>query len=134
MITDLNIKGFKSFRDFAIQPGHIDLVIGANGTGKSNLADLVRFIARIPRDGLKSAINNMGGENSIRTRTASGAPIKFHLEFELGQDTSRGIENVQYSFDLSQSRGEIPVLVRMVESKSIQTKARSAQKTRLSSI
>ena len=109
MITTLNIKGFKIFREFTIQPGHMNLMIGANGAGKSNLADLIRFIARISKDGLRTTMNDMGGENSIRTRTASGAPLKFHLEFELNQDFSRGIENVKYGFELSQSRGEIRV-------------------------
>lgn len=109
MITTLNIKGFKSFRDFSIQPGHMNLVIGANGTGKSNLAELFRFIARLPKEGLRTAINNMGGENSVRTKTASGAPLKFHLEFELDRDPSRGIESVKYGFELNQSRGDIRV-------------------------
>ncbi len=108
MITNLNIKGFKSFRDFAIQPGHMNLVIGANGTGKSNLADLIRFIARISKEGLKTTINNMGGENSIRTRTTR-APRTFHIEFELDQDMPRGIEFVKYGFELSQSKGDIRV-------------------------
>ncbi len=109
MITKLSVKGFKSFRDFVIQPGHMNLVIGANGTGKSNLADLVRFIARISKDGLRTTINNMGGESSVRTRTTTGAPLKFRIEFDLGQDISRGIESVQYGFELSQSRGDIRV-------------------------
>lgn len=49
MIKNLTIRGFKGLREFTIQPGHMNLVIGANGTGKSNLADLIRFIARLPK-------------------------------------------------------------------------------------
>lgn len=109
MITTLDIKGFKSFRDFTIQPGHMNLVIGANGTGKSNLAELFRFIAHISKEGLKTTINDMGGENSVRTRTGSETPIKFHLEFELDQDKSRGIESVKYGFELNKNWGNIQV-------------------------
>ena len=109
MITRLNVKGFKSFREFAIQPGHMNLVIGANGTGKSNLADLIHFIARISKEGLRATINNMGGENSVRTRTVNGAPLKLRIEFELDQDASRGIAALRYGLELSQSRGDIRV-------------------------
>jgi predicted ATPase len=109
MITSINVKGFKSFREFSIQPGQMNLVIGANGTGKSNLAELVRFIARLPKEDLRSTINNMGGENNIRTKTTAGAPLKFHLEFELDQDKSRGIEYVRYGFELNQGRRDIGI-------------------------
>jgi ABC-type uncharacterized transport system ATPase subunit len=40
MITQLNVRAFKGLREFSIAPRRVNLLIGANGTGKTNFADL----------------------------------------------------------------------------------------------
>lgn len=44
MITEIRLRNFKSFRDATVRLGPFSLVIGANGAGKSNLFDALRFL------------------------------------------------------------------------------------------
>jgi predicted ATPase len=103
MITKLSVRAFKSLRSFSIEPQKVNLLIGANGTGKTNFADLVAFIANISRRGLSETIADLGGLAQVRTRQTKGAPYKLQIELTLGEDRSRGIKEVDYSFTLAQS-------------------------------
>lgn len=90
MIRRLSVKAFKGLREFAIEPQNVNLLIGANGTGKTNFADLILFIALICQRGLNSALEEFGGLGNIRTRQpGKGTPFKFQIEFTLGEDRSR---------------------------------------------
>jgi predicted ATPase len=104
MITKLTVRAFKGLREFSIEPRRINLLIGANGTGKTNFADLVDFIARLSRRGLSETVAEFGGLPRVRTRKLKGPPYKFKIEFWLGEDQSRGIQRVYYSFTLAQTK------------------------------
>jgi AAA15 family ATPase/GTPase len=45
MITDIKIKNFKSIEDLSIPLGAVNVFIGANGTGKSNILEAVAMVA-----------------------------------------------------------------------------------------
>ncbi len=47
MIQRIEIQGFKTFRDVALDLGPFNLLIGANGSGKSNFLDALRFLQGI---------------------------------------------------------------------------------------
>jgi predicted ATPase len=47
MISKLEIKGFKSLVDVSIDLGAVNVFIGANGSGKSNLLEAVGFLSAI---------------------------------------------------------------------------------------
>ncbi len=102
MITHLTGRGFKGLREFDIQPSKINVLIGANGTGKTNFADLIDFFSLIARRGLSEAFGEYGGLEQVRTRTPRGAyTMRFRLE--LGEDRDRGIKRVNYGFELSRA-------------------------------
>src|SRR5205085_2650614 len=104
MITRLTVRAFKSLREFSIEPQRMNLLIGANGTGKTNFADLITFIATVCRRGLSETIADFGGLSQVRTRQSrKGAPYKLQIELELGEDRLRGIRSAKYSFTLAQS-------------------------------
>ena len=44
MITRIHIRGFKSLADVELELGPLNLLIGANASGKSNLLDVFRFL------------------------------------------------------------------------------------------
>lgn len=46
-ITSLNIQGFRPFRDFTANLGKLEVLVGANGSGKSALFEFLKFL----RDG-----------------------------------------------------------------------------------
>jgi recombinational DNA repair ATPase RecF len=57
MLTRIEIDGFKSFRDFALDIPPFLVIIGRNAAGKSNLFDAIQFLSpgradptRLPTD------------------------------------------------------------------------------------
>ena len=54
MISRLGVRRFKGLREFNITPLRVNLLIGANGTGKTNFADLIEFIASLCPKGLSA--------------------------------------------------------------------------------
>ena len=47
MLTRLRIRGFKNLVDVDVRFGPFTCIAGANGTGKSNLFDAIRFLSRL---------------------------------------------------------------------------------------
>ena len=82
MISELQIKNFRSIINDRITLKPITVIIGANGSGKSNLVKALEFISDIPRNGLILAISRQGGRDSIVPKTVSRRDIrKINTEF-----------------------------------------------------
>ena len=64
-ITRLDIKGFRSLKDVTWQPGDLNLLIGANGAGKSNLLRFLELLSVSAKGGLGKYIQSLGGLNAI---------------------------------------------------------------------
>jgi len=45
MITHMFIDGFKSFRELSLELAPFQVIVGANGVGKSNLFDSIRLLS-----------------------------------------------------------------------------------------
>lgn len=43
-LTSINIKGFRPFQDFTAQLGPLEVIVGANGAGKSALFEFLKFL------------------------------------------------------------------------------------------
>ena len=50
MITRIEIDGFKTFDDFSLDVPPFLVLLGANGSGKSNLLEVVVLLGRLMRD------------------------------------------------------------------------------------
>lgn len=61
MITRIEIDGFKSFDDFALDLKPFTAVIGPNAGGKSNLIDAVRFVSTLLDRGVNEAVSEVRG-------------------------------------------------------------------------
>lgn len=91
-IKSLHIQNYKSLRDFKIYPDDLTVLIGANGSGKSNFASALDFLADIYESGLEYAVAKKGGYENIALRKIrrSKAPIFFEIEVEFnGAGTRR---------------------------------------------
>ncbi len=64
-IKQLDVKGFRSLRDVSWQPGDLNVVIGQNGTGKSNLLRALEMISASAQGRLSKYIESAGGINAI---------------------------------------------------------------------
>lgn len=82
-LTHLKIKGFKSIKELDLEIKPINVLIGANGAGKSNLVSFFRMIDHIQSERLQRFIGLQGGANTILHYGAkTTAEIVADLEFD----------------------------------------------------
>lgn len=96
-IIQLSVENYKSLRDITISPTQLNVIVGANAAGKSNLADCLSFISDAYREGLETAIARKGGYENIAFRKTrrSRKPIKIELsiEFDRSDWSALGMTN-----------------------------------------
>ncbi len=78
-ITRLNIEGFRSLRKVSWSPGDLNVIIGANGTGKSNLLRFLELIAVSAQGKLGKYVQSLGGMDPI-VWDGESTSIKFELD------------------------------------------------------
>ena len=95
-ITHCQIANYKSLRFLDVVPKPLTIVVGANGSGKSNLADCLDFISEVYRFGLEDAVSRKGGYENIahrkirRTKSAVSITIGARLVASEYQSWIRG--------------------------------------------
>lgn len=62
MITRIELDGFKTFQDFSLDLAPLQVIVGANGAGKSNLFDALRLLGRLAGSDLTSAFHELRGQ------------------------------------------------------------------------
>jgi predicted ATPase len=98
LIERLKIKGFKSIRDSEIELGNLNVLIGANGSGKSNLLEIFRMLSWAMQGNLAKYIAVRGGGSSFLHYGAKKTK-DMSLEFEFSSDK----EMNKYGFNLHYS-------------------------------
>lgn len=87
-LEKLTIKNFKSIREQTLALGKLNVFIGGNGAGKSNLIEAFRFLREIVNQNLAAYTGTKGGADTLlyfgRKRSSV---MSFRLEFGEG-DTS----------------------------------------------
>ena len=78
-ITQLDIEGFRSLRKVSWVPGDLNVIIGPNGTGKSNLLRFMELISISAQGRLGKYIQSLGGMDPIVWDGVATA-IKFAME------------------------------------------------------
>ncbi len=64
-ILQLDIEGFRSLKSVSWKPGDLNVVIGPNGTGKSNLLRFLELMSVSAQGRLGKYIQSLGGMESI---------------------------------------------------------------------
>src|SRR5438105_2298261 len=64
-IKQLKIEGFRSLKNVTWEPGDLNILIGPNGTGKSNLLRFIELMAVTARGDLGKYIQSLGGMGAI---------------------------------------------------------------------
>lgn len=67
-ISRLEIENYKSLRHVILEPKELTVLVGANASGKSNLAECFEFISETYRHGLEVAVARKGGYENIAHR------------------------------------------------------------------
>jgi predicted ATPase len=83
----LEIAGYKSIKSAKIDFAPINILIGANGSGKSNFISFFDFLSRLYNRKLNDYIALSGGDNKIlhKGKKITG-DISFRTEFDNGQN------------------------------------------------
>ena len=82
-LSSLTIKGFRSIRELKALPlSNLNVLVGANGAGKSNFVDFFRMLRAMSEGGLASFIRENGGADGFCFDGPKLTPqIKGHLTF-----------------------------------------------------
>ena len=99
-LKKLTLKGFKSIEslvDFELRP--LNILIGANGSGKSNLVDFFRMLRAMANEGLQSFVAERGGADGFFYMGPKQTPKisarldfgEYAYEFDLAATVSSGI-------------------------------------------
>lgn len=84
-LEELKVKNFKSIRDQTLRLGHLNVFIGGNGSGKSNLIGVFHFLNRVVAGDLQNYTGETGGADSILHFGRKQSPsLSVELEFAEG--------------------------------------------------
>jgi predicted ATPase len=67
-LTRVAAKNFLSLKDVDVQLGDLNVLVGANGSGKTNFLSIFRFIGDVARSDLIPAIESFGGLSNLAFR------------------------------------------------------------------
>lgn len=99
-LSRLSLRGFKSIRHLEdFRPGRLNVLIGANGAGKSNLISFFRmlsFAVSKPGGGLSTYVGTQNGAHNL---LFDGPAVTTSLGAELELSSSKGTN--EYSFELA---------------------------------
>jgi predicted ATPase len=87
MITKLAIAGYRSLRDIRLSLGALNVVTGANGSGKSSLYRAVRLLADIAQGRIIQSLATEGGLQS----TLWAGPESFSRAMKKGEQAVQGL-------------------------------------------
>ena len=99
-MNEIKVKGYKSFKELSIKLNKINLLIGANGAGKSNFLSLFELLNNAYDQRLAQYVLQVGGVDKILHQ---GRKITERIEIAI----SEGINS--YSLSLLESDGQLVV-------------------------
>jgi len=86
-LTKLYIHNYKSFYDTTIELDKLNIVVGENNSGKSNLIDVLEFIDIATSKDIERAISDKGGYDKIKNYSAVGEEkVIVRATFEIEKD------------------------------------------------
>jgi len=84
-LTRVSARNFKSFRELDIRLDNLNVLIGANASGKSNFVQLFTFVRDIVESGLENAVSIQGGAQYLRNVNCAGDD-RVEIELDLEPD------------------------------------------------
>ena len=99
----LKVRNFKSFVDLDVEFKKFNVLVGANASGKSNFAQIFKFVKDV-RGGLADALAMQGGAECMLN---FGGGNRMSVELEIGfprEPRISGIPNLQYQLRNTRAR------------------------------
>ena len=96
-IQEIHIKGFKSIRDASIKLSALNVIVGANGAGKSNFIEIFKVLSVMVLKNLSTYILEHGGADAfLHNGAKETSTIETHFRFD---SDNKNISN-DYAFEL----------------------------------
>lgn len=93
MLTRIEIDGFKTFENFALDVRPFTAIVGPNASGKSNLFDAMQLLSALADHDIHSAMLGLRGEpEEFFRQTSAGQSSKMVLAVEVLLD-SKGVDD-----------------------------------------
>jgi predicted ATPase len=93
----VGIRNYKSIGKADVSLGNLTVLVGRNGSGKSNFLDALRFVADGLQTSLDHAIKSRGGIDAVRRRS-TGHPRNFAIALEA---QLQGWQSAHYGFEVT---------------------------------
>jgi predicted ATPase len=105
MLTQIEIDGFKTFRNFKVELAPFQVIVGPNGSGKSNLFDALQLLSRLAEMDLYSAFQGLrGSAGELFTKYPDGQTSeRMWIAVELLVDR-KVCDDLGREFELAQTR------------------------------
>lgn len=98
-IKKMIIKRFRSFPSTTVSFDNPMFLVGQNGSGKSNLADVFGFVSEAMVSPIQAVFDRRGGIASVRNRSSGRSyPPNLGIAFELGE--VNGVKGGRYAFEV----------------------------------
>lgn len=131
-LRELEVRNYLSLREVRVPLGPVNVLVGPNAAGKSNLIDVVRFLRDAVRSDLRPALDVRGGYERVRFRgRRSGGAVRIGLTAQVTRFSSRSALD-EYSMEVSGRKLPGPgryVLMRREEFRFKRTKGRGRRLT-----
>ncbi len=102
MITNFSVKNFKSIKHLELDLGRVNVFIGANGSGKSNILEAFAFLSSLENDKIyNEKLISKGVRIAKPSLTASafaGSKEDYKLEFSLTTDSNKDDKSIADQF------------------------------------
>jgi hypothetical protein len=100
IITKLIVKRFRSFPNEVATLGNPTFLVGRNGAGKSNFADLFSFVGEAMSSPLQAVFDRRGGVSAVRNRSSGRSyPPNMGVGIYLGAINGQ-IRSAHFSFEI----------------------------------
>ncbi|WP_156377530.1 AAA family ATPase [Sphingopyxis sp. Root1497] len=110
MITELEVSHYKSIGDAKLKLDNINVFVGKNGSGKSNIVDSISFLNDIVSEDIDYAITRRHGSDSVRQWTKF-KPYNVSLQVRISNSDGYGL----YKLTFSSSRNSYKIWEEVIE-------------------
>ena len=81
-LIELEVQNFRSLRKIVVPLGQMNVLVGPNGTGKTNVLGVFRFLADVIRTDLEPALELRGGFGELVFWGGPREPASFQIKLK----------------------------------------------------
>lgn len=105
MLKSIELRNWRSIQSQTIRLGPVNLLIGPNAAGKSNVIDALRLLAEAAQADLETAVTRRGGLESVRFRDAQDKRVSIAIVYSVPDPGTRpGPLLMRYNLTISQGK------------------------------